>query len=119
MTAEARGKGILLFKVRKSLNIPYFNYLLGDVVRFEEAKLTSKGQITIPKSVRMQLVLKPGKSVLFIPEGRDVIIKPKVKDSLRDLERIRKELEEEGRLFTEKEIKQMIRESKREWSKVE
>ncbi len=88
-------------------------------MKFEEAKLTSKGQITIPKSIRMQLNLKPGKSVLFIPEGRDMIIKAKSKDSLRDLERIRKELEEEGRLFTEKEINQMIKEGKKEWSKVE
>ena len=88
-------------------------------MKFEEAKLTSKGQITIPKSVRLQLGLRPGKSVLFIPEGRDVMMVPKVKDSLKDLERIREELEEEGKLITEKEFKQMIKESKKEWSKIE
>jgi len=88
-------------------------------VKFEEAKLTSKGQITIPKSVRTQLGLKPGKSVLFIPEGREVVMVPKVKDSLEDLKRIRKELEEEGKLISEKEFRQMIKESKKDWSKVE
>lgn len=88
-------------------------------MKFAEARLTSKGQITIPKSIRMQLHLRPGKSVLFIPEGKDVIIKPKVKDSLLGLKEIRDELEREGKLFTEKEIKQMMKESKKEWSKIE
>lgn len=89
------------------------------MVKFEEAKLTSKGQITIPKSIRTTLGLKPGKRVIFIPEGREVVMMPKVKESLKDLERIRKELEEEGGLITEKEFKQMIKEGKKEWSKVE
>lgn len=89
------------------------------MVKFEEARLTSKGQITIPKSVRLQLGLKTGKSVLFIPEGREVIMIPKVKDSFKDLERIRDELEEEGKLITEKEFRQIIKESKKEWSKIE
>lgn len=84
-------------------------------MKFEEARLTSKGQITIPKSIRIQLGLKPGKSVLFIPEGRDVVLMPKLKEPLKDLEKIR----EEAPLFTEKEIKRMIKESKKEWSKVE
>lgn len=88
-------------------------------MKFEESRLTSKGQITIPKSIRMQLGLKSGKSILFIPEGRDVVIKPKVKDTLLDLKRIRVELEKEGRLFTEKELKEMMKESKKEWSKIE
>ncbi len=77
--------------------------------------MTSKGQITIPKSVRMQLGLKPGKSVLFITEGREVTMMPKVKEPLKELEKIR----DEAPLFTEAEIKQMIKESKKEWSKVE
>ena len=84
-------------------------------MKFEESKMTSKGQITIPKSVRMQLGLKPGKSVLFITEGREVTMMPKVKEPLKELEKIR----DEAPLFTEAEIKQMIKESKKEWSKVE
>jgi len=84
-------------------------------MKFEEARLTSKGQITIPKSVRIQLGLKPGKSVLFIPEGREVTMIQKVKEPLKELERIR----EGAPLFTEGEIKKMIKESKKEWSKIE
>lgn len=81
----------------------------------EEAKLTSKGQITIPKNIRTALGLKAGGRIVFIPEGREVIMLPKVKEPLKELEKIRKEVS----LFTEKEIKEMIKESKKEWSKVE
>jgi antitoxin PrlF len=34
-----------------------------------EAKMTSKGQITVPKDVRQKLGLKPGDRVRFIVEG--------------------------------------------------
>jgi antitoxin PrlF len=34
-----------------------------------EAKMTSKGQITVPKDVRLRLGLKPGDRVRFIVEG--------------------------------------------------
>ena len=33
-----------------------------------EARMTSKGQITVPKNVRLKLNLKPGDRVLFIVE---------------------------------------------------
>ena len=33
-----------------------------------EARMTSKGQITVPKDVRLKLNLKPGDRVLFILE---------------------------------------------------
>lgn len=53
------------------------------LMKFEEAKMTSKWRITIPKSIRIMLGLKIGKSVLLIPEGNGVIIKAKVKNSLK------------------------------------
>jgi antitoxin PrlF len=34
-----------------------------------EARMTSKGQITVPKDVRLKLNLKPGDRVLFVVEG--------------------------------------------------
>ena len=34
-----------------------------------EAKMTSKGQITVPKAVRMKLGLKPGDRIRFLVEA--------------------------------------------------
>jgi AbrB family looped-hinge helix DNA binding protein len=80
----------------------------------EEAKLTSKGQITIPKNIRTALGLKAGEKVVFIPENREVIMLPKTKTPLKRLLELRKEIR-----FSQKEIDEMIRESKKEWSKFE
>jgi len=88
-------------------------------MKTEEAKLTSKGQITIPKNIRTALGLKTGGRVVLIPEGREVVMIPKMKEPLRDLERIREELRKEGKLFTQKELQKMMKENKREWSKIE
>jgi AbrB family looped-hinge helix DNA binding protein len=38
-----------------------------------EARMTSKGQITVPKDVRVKLNLKPGDRVLFIVEDDGVV----------------------------------------------
>ncbi len=38
-----------------------------------EARMTSKGQITVPKAVRVRLNLKPGDRVLFIVEDDGVV----------------------------------------------
>jgi AbrB family looped-hinge helix DNA binding protein len=76
-----------------------------------EAKLTSKGQITIPKKVRKELGLKAGKKVVFIIEGKRAVMLPKVKDPLKRLEELRKELPR----ITRSEIKEMIKESKKAW----
>ncbi len=38
--------------------------------------LTSKGQITVPKEIRMFLNVKPGEKVNFLVENGQVILKP-------------------------------------------
>jgi antitoxin PrlF len=49
----------------------------------ERAKITYKGQVTIPKKVREALSLKEGESVMFQVEGDHAILKP-IKNSLRN-----------------------------------
>jgi len=39
-------------------------------------KVTSKGQITIPKALRVRIGLPPGTDVEVIVEGDDVLIQP-------------------------------------------
>jgi len=48
------------------------------------SKLTSKGQITIPKRIREKLNLEPGDRVLFIEKEGGVVLVP-VKNTLHDL----------------------------------
>ena len=40
------------------------------------SQLTSKGQVTIPKDVRIRLGLKEGERVEFVTEGDRTIIRP-------------------------------------------
>lgn len=80
----------------------------------EEAKLTSKGQITIPKNIRTALGLKVGEKVIFIHENREVVMLPKTKTPVKRLLELRREIR-----FSQREIEEMIRESKKEWSKFE
>jgi antitoxin PrlF len=48
------------------------------------AKITSKGQITIPKEVRDRLGVKPGDSLEFAFEGDRLEVKPKKRRSIRE-----------------------------------
>ncbi|MBI2542835.1 MAG: type II toxin-antitoxin system PrlF family antitoxin [Candidatus Aenigmarchaeota archaeon] len=84
-----------------------------------ESILTSKGQITIPKPIREHLGLKPGKRVVFMPDEDEVIMMKAGQSLVEGLMKIRKDLERKGKLFTEAEIKRMMKEGKKEWSKVE
>ena len=69
------------------------------------AKVTVKGQVTIPKAVRMALGIQEGDSVFFSIEGDHALVKPFKKKSLMDfygmlpktrefpgLEKVRKEV---------------------------
>ncbi len=45
------------------------------------AKVTSKGQITVPKGVRTKLGLTPGDELEFIEEGGQFVIKKRIRRS--------------------------------------
>ncbi len=79
----------------------------------QEATVTEKGQITIPKVIRDKLGLKKGTKVYFELRGKGAVMLPEVKDPLGELRQLRKEIQ-----FSEKEIQSMIKESKKIWSKV-
>jgi antitoxin PrlF len=50
----------------------------------EAAKITFKGQVTIPKKVRIALGIQAGDSVIFSVEGEQAVLKPFIKKSLLD-----------------------------------
>ena len=76
-----------------------------------EATITSKGQVTIPKEIRECLDLKEGEKIVFIKRGDEVSIRPKIKDPVKELRKLREKLPR----ITEKEIDEMIKESKEAW----
>ena len=41
----------------------------------ELAKVTTKGQVTIPKTIREALNLKEGSQIIFLQKGKDIVIK--------------------------------------------
>jgi len=49
-----------------------------------KAKITFKGQVTIPKEVREALGIEEGDSVIFMVEKDRAILKPLKKKSLKD-----------------------------------
>lgn len=75
----------------------------------ELAKVTTKGQITIPKSIRDSLNLKEGSKVIFIQKGKDIIIK---NSAMLVLEKIQDAFEGEAdrlNLESEEDIIKMIK----------
>lgn len=80
----------------------------------ELAKVTSKGQITIPKSIRDMLKVKEGSKILFFKQGDEVIIK---NAAMISLEKIQKEFEGEAErlcLKTEEDVVKMIKRFRKE-----
>ena len=83
----------------------------------ELAKVTSKGQITIPKEILEILKLKEGSKILFFKKGDEVVIK---NAAMIALEKIQKEFEGEAErlgLETEEDVVKMIKEFRKERKK--
>jgi len=49
-----------------------------------QSKITSKGQVTIPKDLRDRFGLKEGEEVLMVPENEGILLKHRL-DSMRSL----------------------------------
>lgn len=76
----------------------------------ELAKVTTKGQITIPKSIRELLDLKEGSKIIFIQKGKDIVIQ---NSAMLALEKIQKAFDGEAErlgLETEDDVVEMIKE---------
>ncbi|MDY6764559.1 MAG: AbrB/MazE/SpoVT family DNA-binding domain-containing protein [Halobacteria archaeon] len=80
----------------------------------EDATVTSKGQVTIPKKIRDKLGIKSGTEVTFILRGEEAILVPKSDNPLDEMRKLRDEIK-----FNKQEIESMIQDSKETWSKVQ
>lgn len=63
------------------------------------SRVTTKGQVTIPKTIRDQLGLLPGAEVEFIPDEGEVRVR-KSRTSRRRGEEIVRHLQEAGKNYT-------------------
>lgn len=83
----------------------------------ELAKVTTKGQITIPKSIRDMLNLKEGSKIIFIQKGKDIIIQ---NSAMLALEMMQEEFDGEAErlgLKTEEDVVKMIKDFRKEKGK--
>lgn len=83
----------------------------------ELAKVTTNGQITIPKSVREKLNLKEGSKIVFIQKGDDIVIK---NSAMIALEKIQEAFEGEAErlgLKDEEDVVNLIKEFRKERKK--
>ena len=83
----------------------------------ELAKVTSKGQITIPIEIRKILGLKEGSKVFFFKKDNEIVIK---NASMLALEKIQNEFEGEAErlgLETEEDVVTMIKQFRKERKK--
>ena len=78
-----------------------------------EIAITSKGQTVIPKKVRKMLGIEAGTKLILEIKDKDLILKVKPKDPLKALLELRGKIK-----FSRKELDEMMKRSKREWSKL-
>ena len=79
-----------------------------------DAKVMSKGQVTIPKNVRTVLGVENGDRVTFIVEGNTVRV---VNSAVYALKRLQEQMAGEGEkagLFSEEDVANWITQSRRE-----
>lgn len=85
----------------------------------ELAKVTTKGQITIPKSIRELLNLKEGSKILFIKKGNDIIIKNSAMIALEKMQDAFNGEAERLGLETEEDVMEMIKDFRKNKRKKE
>ena len=80
----------------------------------EIAKITTKGQITIPLEIRKKLGIKDGDKIVFIEENGRIIIENPVKIALKDIQNAFQGEAELSGLKNEQDVIAMINELRRE-----
>ena len=84
----------------------------------ELAKITTKGQITLPIQVRKKLNLKDGDKVLFMEEDGKIIIDNPSKLAILEAQRDFSGLADELELKTEEDVVKLCKEVRKEiWEK--
>lgn len=80
----------------------------------ELAKVTSKGQITIPVAIRKLLGIKDGDKVLFVQEGGKVVMMNASLDALTEVQKAFRGTADELGIKDEQGVVDMVREIRAE-----
>ena len=80
----------------------------------ELAKITSKGQITIPVQVRKMLGVKDGDKVVFWNDGNRIIIENSTRLAIKEAQNAFEGLAEELNLNTEEDVITLCKEVRKE-----
>ena len=80
----------------------------------ELAKVTSKGQVTIPVEIRRKLGIKNGDKVLFMEEGGRIYMMNTSMDAFREAQRAFAGEAQQAGLNSEEDVVQMIKELRQE-----
>ena len=96
--------------VRKVRNI----LLLKGGLSMELAKVTSKGQVTIPVEIRRKLGIKNGDKVLFMEEGGRIYMMNSSMDAFREAQRAFSGEAQQAGLNSEEDVVRMIKELRQE-----
>ena len=92
--------------------------LKGMIIMFDVSKVTSKGQVTIPVEMRRQLGIKEGDKVLFISNGKNIIIANAAMAAFTELQEAFVGEAEKLGLKEEQDVVDMVKEVRRErWEK--
>lgn len=75
----------------------------------ELAKVTSKGQITIPIAIRRHLGVKDGDKVMFVQEGNKIVLMNASVDALLEVQKAFEGAAEEQGIKNEQDVVDMVR----------
>lgn len=82
----------------------------------ELAKVTTKGQVTIPKAIRDKLDLKEGSKIIFIQGGNEIVIQNSAMLALEEIQEAFDGEAERLGLENEEDVVKMVKEfRKAEW----
>lgn len=80
----------------------------------EVARITSKGQITIPSEIRKKLKLKEGDKVIFLEYGDNFIFANSSMIALKEFQEKMKGKAEEQGIYSEEDVDKLVKETRKE-----
>ncbi len=84
----------------------------------ELARITSKGQITIPIGIRKKLNLKEGDKVIFIEEGDKIVIANSAMIALKEIQEGMQGVAEKQGIYNEDDVNNLVKDIRKEiWEK--